>query len=511
MIRTLGLLASAGLARSACISSGDETTINNALAAGGQGAIVQLCPNTVITVHNTVVFTAPNQELSTQGYPTDGSRAIIRLQTTDQSISAVVRGGSISGLRLKNIQIDGDRTNNGQVTGDPSGNIELGGLQNGLIVDHVASMNPRGWTCMHVSEGGAATGSHSCSNATITNNDIGPCGLEGHDAAGHGQWADGISFACTDSVIQGNTVTGSTDGGIVLFGAPGTKVLDNTVHGSAANAGFGAINLVDNLAVYNGSFAGVQVSGNTILSDRLFGAGIAIGSCVWTSCDASTDLVPLSGPVTITNNRFSGNITFPIPLSGWTGGISISGNDVSGVNAPNSAFAEDQDCFAPTQSAFAANQKLLWNSPSVSGSVSLQSGFIQHTDYPSFFICTEPTLPNQKVFQGGQLTVSTEPSTFLELHNSFKFIFDSSGRLIIQEAGVVQTTVGATSTCGSNNCTLDFQGDGNLVKRLNGQAFWASNTSGKGSTLTAMNTSPWLVIKNTAGTVVWDGVNGLNS
>lgn len=59
---------------------------------------------------------------------------------------------------------------------------------------------------MHIGEGGAASGASACSNATITNNDIGPCGLEGHDAAGHGQWADGISFACTNSLVQSNTV-----------------------------------------------------------------------------------------------------------------------------------------------------------------------------------------------------------------------------------------------------------------------------------------------------------------
>lgn len=59
---------------------------------------------------------------------------------------------------------------------------------------------------MHIGEGAAASGASACSNATITNNDIGPCGLEGHDAAGHGQWADGISFACTNSLVQSNTV-----------------------------------------------------------------------------------------------------------------------------------------------------------------------------------------------------------------------------------------------------------------------------------------------------------------
>lgn len=92
MTRILAGLAFAGTAIAACISSGTETTINNALKAGGEGAVVQLCPGAVITVQNTIAFTSANQELSTQGYPTGSTRGIIRLKTTDQSISAVIRG-----------------------------------------------------------------------------------------------------------------------------------------------------------------------------------------------------------------------------------------------------------------------------------------------------------------------------------------------------------------------------------------------------------------------------------
>lgn len=127
----------------------------------------------------------------------------------------------------------------------------------------------------------------------------------------------------SQSLIARKQVTGSTDRGIVLFSAPGTKVLSNKVISSTTNAGFGAINLVDDLAVYNGSFANVEVSSNAIQGQRLFGAGIAVGSCVWTTCDASTTTPKLSGPVTIANNVFSGSIAFPIPVSGWTGGITV--------------------------------------------------------------------------------------------------------------------------------------------------------------------------------------------
>lgn len=59
---------------------------------------------------------------------------------------------------------------------------------------------------MHITEGSSGSGSSACTNATVTHNDIGPCGAEGHDSQGRALWADGISFACTDSIVSDNTV-----------------------------------------------------------------------------------------------------------------------------------------------------------------------------------------------------------------------------------------------------------------------------------------------------------------
>lgn len=43
------------------------------------------------------------------------------------------------------------------------------------------------------------------------------------------QWADGISMSCRNSVVRNNMVGGATDGGIVLFGSPGTIVENNRI------------------------------------------------------------------------------------------------------------------------------------------------------------------------------------------------------------------------------------------------------------------------------------------
>jgi hypothetical protein len=94
---------------------------------------------------------------------------------------------------------------------------------------------------MHIIEGGG----NSCSGAIVTNNDIGPSGnaptgadqfnkrnMHSRKRAAEytpGQWADGISLACRDSVVTGNSIVDATDGAVVVFGAPGSKISGNTI------------------------------------------------------------------------------------------------------------------------------------------------------------------------------------------------------------------------------------------------------------------------------------------
>jgi parallel beta-helix repeat protein len=99
------------------------------------------------------------------------------------------------------------------------GNIEMGGSNSGQLIEHVRSYDPRGWTCLHISEGAL-----SCNNVVVQNNDIGPCGSDDLQ-----EWADGLSISCRNSVIKNNMIQDPTDGGIVLFGSPGTHVFNNTI------------------------------------------------------------------------------------------------------------------------------------------------------------------------------------------------------------------------------------------------------------------------------------------
>jgi hypothetical protein len=109
-------------------------------------------------------------------------------------------------IKIRNIQLDGNRPGAG-FHQDGGANIEIGGGSTGQVVSHVATRNPRGWSYLHVV--GSGKDGSPCKKASITNNDIGPCGEAGYNVHGQGLRADGISLDCTDSLVQDNTVSGN--------------------------------------------------------------------------------------------------------------------------------------------------------------------------------------------------------------------------------------------------------------------------------------------------------------
>ena len=147
----------------------------------------------------------------------------------------------------------------------------MGGPNSNQVIEHVHSYDPRSWSCLHAAEGGL-----SCNNIVIQNNDIGPCGSDVYQ-----QWADGISVSCRSAVVRNNMVNNPTDGGIVLFGSPGTLVENNTIWvvnvshdfnnpifmgalSSDQNTLLGGINMVD-VVPWGGNYTGTIVQNNTII------------------------------------------------------------------------------------------------------------------------------------------------------------------------------------------------------------------------------------------------------
>ncbi|KAH7063092.1 hypothetical protein B0J12DRAFT_707098 [Macrophomina phaseolina] len=498
-----------------CISSGDQTAINSRFSQYGAGHVVQLCQGAVISVTGKVELTAHDQELSTEGYPTGDQRATIKL-APGANTNTTVFAKFLDNIKLRNIIVDGNRAETGYTGGDA--NIDIGGHGTGQLVDHVASRNPRGWSCLAVGFGGQTSTDTDppCTNATLTNNDIGPCGIEGTE------YADGISFQCTDSTISDNSVTGSTDGGIVIFGAPGTKVLRNTITSSETERGFGAINLVDQ-ALYGGSYANVEVRDNVITGKKLFNVGISIGAHVWSF--GSTEGFENAGPVTVTGNKFSGNIPFAIAINGWRNGLTVSGNDVSGLAAsPSSANAGS--CGPAIRTAFAASQKLVYYAPGLAAPYTLSADFVALASNGTNFLCTQagaapPPASRTTIAPNG---LAAHPPTALATltasagGRTVVFQYQGDNNLVAYDTTASDGwkplwASGTQAECGPDGawCSLNFQGDGNLVDYVNGSALWNTRTAGKGAVGLVLSAEgePWVSIVDEAGEALWTDAEGV--
>jgi parallel beta-helix repeat protein len=282
----------------ACIPSGTQANINAALT--GTGAKAVLCAGSVFTIDSPVTFTAPNQVLETEGLPTGGTRANLRLHG---SATTAVSGNGQSGVVVQNIQADGLFPSLPRASGGAL--LEMGNKGLNQTVQNVYAHNTRTWSILHFTEGVVANNSAQCTGAKILNNQLGPGGL-----AQKNMWSDGISLSCAKSLVQGNTITDATDGGIVLFGATGSTVQNNTIVAKTQDL-LGGINLVDYKPI-NGNYNGVVVQNNTIdAQGKMVKVGIAMGPAIW-SCAQDT----VYGAKVVNNTIQGGHMGYGFAVNG---------------------------------------------------------------------------------------------------------------------------------------------------------------------------------------------------
>ena len=222
--------------RSSCESPNPTNTLtsrlNSLLNSSGQGYTLSLCAGEAYPLTAPLLFTAPNQEISTAGYPSDSTRATLVVKGINQTTAVDGTCANCDGVKLRNVQVRDLLARclisivvqiNGTRLGAPimagGANIEMGGSNVNQLIEYVHSYDPRGWSCLHVAQGNL-----SCANTIVQNNDVGPAGSSAFQ-----QWADGISVACRNSVIKNNMINNPTDGGVVLFGSPGSRVENNTI------------------------------------------------------------------------------------------------------------------------------------------------------------------------------------------------------------------------------------------------------------------------------------------
>ncbi len=335
-----------------CLGSGDQNTINARLQ--GSGAVANLCPGAVFELTAPVSITADRQEIYTEGLPTDDTRAILRIVSPDLATAVLMR--DYNSVLLSNVIVDGNRLNLGPRGGDAL--IYAGGYSNGQIIRGNKIMDPRSWSALQIIQGHSE--SQACRNALVEDNEIGPAGTS-DDL----EWADGISFACTNSTVRDNVITDATDGGIVVFGAPGSVIEGNTIRAETRTL-LGGINMVDS-AAYEGNYTGTIVRDNIIeASEAVIRIGLGMGSRVWVCLPADSEEILRGG--TVTGNTLRGEkMQYGFIVDGvreWT----VTGN----VDEATHSGRPSVDCYGRVASAPAG---FLYNPARAEGV--FQSEFVQ--------------------------------------------------------------------------------------------------------------------------------------
>ena len=276
-----------------------------------------MCPNAIFELGETIVFTHDDQEVYTQGFPTDDSRALLKVAHKD--VVTAVSSGNRTGVKLSHISINGNRPELGTGLG---GLIEWGGNTTYQLVEWVKAFEPRGWSVLVIGHGDDLV----CTGVEARNNELGPAGR-----AEFGM-ADGISLACRNSIVKDNTIIDATDGGIVIFQAPGSLVSNNTIIADNRILFYGIS--MEDYGPYEGDFTGTRVIGNTINArGALIRRGISMGPHV--GCiPAEEALLRSRGAILTDNVLIGGHMGYGYVVSGvedWT----VTGNvDLSTHRTP---------------------------------------------------------------------------------------------------------------------------------------------------------------------------------
>ncbi|PRP88331.1 hypothetical protein PROFUN_03245 [Planoprotostelium fungivorum] len=458
-----------------------DTILQNALKQGGVNYILSLCQDAVYSLNATIEFTAAGQEISTDGYPSGDARAA--LVVAGSSISIAI-SGHLDGLKIKNIQVTA-KQGLGRLQ-DGGANIEIGGNSRGQVVDDIRSYDPRGWSCLHMTEGG-------CTGGIITNSQFGPAGYS------NGEWADGISLACENALVANNVITDATDGNIVVFGAPGSRITNNTIIVDSRIA-LGGINLVD-YAPYSGDYRATVVDRNTIWAKGAqIKVAIAVGTRVWGDRSGNNNY----GGAVI-NNLIKGDfLAYGVAVSG-VNNFTVTNNTFQGsfsgskcVSLIFSSHLYSAGC--NLHSTLNAQPTAMLYDPSWVFNSALQSGYIK--GQADGCICIQPGISPSITFLAGQFSLSSGQSLQMDGSN---FTLQDNCNLVARDTN--GKAMWASGTQGySGECTVNFRDDGRLVISDLGQDIWVfPNYTGDltGGRITFSSQESYVTIIDSTGNIVY--------
>lgn len=276
--------------KAVCISSGKGSAIQSVL---NDGRDAMLCKGAEFEISQRLDYAGDGQSIYTEGRPSGKERAVLKINSS--GLATVIKETNLTDLALESVIVDGNRPEYGYDR-DGQALLIFGRDARGATIKNVRAKHTRSWSTLHLPRWGG-----ECRNITVESNTFGPAGTA------DGRWADGISLACEDAVVTGNRIVDATDGGIVIFGATGSTVKDNTIVAKNRML-LGGINMVDygnqDDAVHS-DYSGTTVEGNTINAEgALIKIALGMGPSVWNWCHHADDR---NRGGTVKNNTLEGS------------------------------------------------------------------------------------------------------------------------------------------------------------------------------------------------------------
>lgn len=272
-----------------------------------RGEDLALEPGEVYEVGAPLRFMADGQAIHTRGAVSLDEFATLRLSNADNP--QLIHGNAMDDIVLERVVLDGNRS---RLCDLPSGHprrgeplVMFGGAgAKRQTVRSCLLMSARTWSTLKLHEEGSGLVAR---DNLILGAGTDPRGNGRADGEKPFSWGDGISCAAAGSLIENNLVIDATDVGIVVFGAPGTKVRGNVV-ATVSRETLGGINMVDALEYYAVEGRGYSYEGTRIEENWIdaFGGRIHIavpmGASPWVPHSAHRVLF---GGI-VRNNRLTG-------------------------------------------------------------------------------------------------------------------------------------------------------------------------------------------------------------
>lgn len=202
-----------------------------------KGQVYDIDTTLVLKVKGQRIYT--NKATSIRDYAT--------LRVAHPELVTIINAEGLAHIEISHVRIDGNRDNMrpkaGKVAMQPFISMGKGGGDDQTVINCIIT-NARcsgGWAAIHVNE--------NAFRCTIRDNIIFGAGT---DVLGNGRssleqpfgWGDGISVAAGNSIVKNNLIIDVTDEGIMVQGAPGTKVSGNVIVALSREV-LGGIALID--------------------------------------------------------------------------------------------------------------------------------------------------------------------------------------------------------------------------------------------------------------------------